>query len=122
MKIVNLTEFLKLPPNTVFSKFEPDIFSELQIKMESLDYNDFFSTMDFANSIDCAGSSERWDKLTDAVANGTPFPMEFESIGRDGLFEDKQLFAVWDENDVMRLIERLNRCIKIKDSGHGNNP
>jgi hypothetical protein len=37
--------------------------------------------------------------------------MDFEYEGRDGLFEEGQLFAVWEKADVASLIERLRRCL-----------
>jgi len=37
--------------------------------------------------------------------------MDFDSYGRDGLFDGDQLFAVWESNDVKALIERLTLCL-----------
>jgi hypothetical protein len=42
VKLINRTEFLALPAGTVYAKWEPCCFGELQIKGDSTDYNDFW--------------------------------------------------------------------------------
>jgi hypothetical protein len=42
MKIINLTEFRGMPQGTVFCKYDPCCFGELQIKGETWD-SDFIS-------------------------------------------------------------------------------
>lgn len=39
--------------------------------------------------------------------------MDLDSQGRDGLFVDDQLFAVWEDADVGQLVDRLKRCIDL---------
>ena len=52
-----------------------------------------------------------FDKLHDALENGTSLDMDFRCSGRDGCFEKDQLFAVWEKKDVEMLISRLQECI-----------
>lgn len=109
MRIINRTEFLALPPNTLFSKYEPSVFGDLCIKMESTDYNDFYEQR-LKDAID-TGDSYFHEVLDSAQQSQTSIPMDLDCMGRDGLFEDDQLFAVWEPEDVRALIARLSLCL-----------
>ena len=112
MKIVNRDAFLKLPNGTLFSKYTPCIFGELMIKEDSLS-NDFIY-QEIIDAIDSNSSEEIYDKLEDSQINGTEIAMDFHCCGRDGCFEDDQLFAVWSNDDRLALIYRLGECSLIE--------
>ncbi len=112
MKIMNLEEFRALPGETLFSKYVPCNFGELEIKVETWERD--FLTQDIASAIECSGSSEFGDKLFEAEECGTSLPMDLECCGRDGCFDEDQLFAVWERDDVVKLIERLGRCVEAE--------
>jgi hypothetical protein len=109
MKIVDRITFLALPENTLYSKYEPCVFGPLEIKGET--WGNDFLTQQIADSVDAAGTDELIDILFDAQEKGTSFDLDLEICGRDGLFEDDQLFAVWEHNDVVKLIERLQKIL-----------
>jgi hypothetical protein len=109
VKIVNKKEFLKQPPGILFSKYRPCVFDLLMIKGESL-INDFYY-QDIADGLDCESGEDFVGKLSDSEKNGTELKMDFYCQGRDGLFEDDQLFAVWSDDDRDALIDRL---VKLK--------
>ena len=111
MKIVNLETFRALPPNTLFSKVDPWLFGHLEIKGETLRI-DFFTTSDLASSIDCADSNDGcFGLLESALKDGSSVKMDFETQQRDGMFLESQLFSVWEDDDVLSLIERLKQCV-----------
>ncbi len=110
MKIVDLQTFRELPSNTVFTKYTHCVFDELCIKGVTLE-NDF-CVQDIADSIQFANSEEFADNLFRAADTGESIRFDFECEGRDGLFDKDQLFAVWDDDDVRNLINRLGKCIK----------
>jgi hypothetical protein len=110
MKIVNLQQFLALPGETLFCKYQPCAFGELEIKVENSGERDFL-TQDIAGAIAFNDSGEYVDKLEAAREQGTSLPMDFDFPGRDGMFDDEQLFAVYERADVEALIERLQRCL-----------
>jgi len=116
MKIVNLKTFLAMPAGTVYSKFEPCIFGELCIKEESLS-NDWFY-QDIADAIDVNDSGEFGEILCRASGTGESIPMNFECLGRDGCFEDGQMFAVFERDDVVALIKRLDETIACPKKNH----
>jgi hypothetical protein len=109
MKIVDLKTFRSLPNNTVFSKYEPCILGELKIKGKTWEVD--FVASSIADAIAQSGSVEFTDLLESAEHDGISLAMDFDSEMRDGCFEDKQLFAVWEETDVRKLIERLKLCL-----------
>jgi hypothetical protein len=115
MKIVNLKTFRELPPNTVFAKYEPCVFNELQIKGDTWEC-DFLVTSNLADAIKCSGSGEFGELLDRAEKDGISLEMDFDTEGRDGCFEDDQLFAVWEKADVRALIERLKLCLPNESS------
>lgn len=110
MKIVDRKTFLAMPAGTLFAKYEPCNFGDLQIKGDSI-HNDFF-TQELSSSIECDNGIDFSDKLFDAAANGTSLPVDLQCQGRDGLFEEYQLFAVWEPTDVENLITRLQQAQK----------
>lgn len=109
MKIVDRKTFLSLPPETIFTKYEPCSFGELSIKGGSIGGIDFFYQQ-IADAIDCHDSGEMFDKLNAAEKRGVSVAFDFDCQGRDGLFDADQLFAVWEPADVAALIARLSKC------------
>lgn len=109
MRIVKLDEFLACPPGTLFSKYELCNFGPLSIKGET--WRHAGSTGDFlyqqvADAIDCADFT---DTLLD-YKEGQVLGIDLECESRDGMFEPDQLFAVWDREDVGKLLVRLARA------------
>ncbi len=111
MKIVDRKTFLAMPPGTLFAKYEPCNFDVLQIKGESIANIDFWSQR-IAGSIDCEDSGEFIDILLHAQQTGASVPVDVECQDRDGLFEDEQMFAVWESKDVERLLDRIHQAYK----------
>lgn len=111
MKIVNRIEFLKLPSNTVFSTYQSDSFGDISIKGDTIGSNDF-GVQYLNDSIDYHSGNEFYDILSNAQKTGESINMDFYCLSRDGLFDNEQLFAVWDEADVKALIVRLSETLK----------
>lgn len=110
MKIVNLEIFRTLPAGTLFAKYEPCVFEAISVKGDTWEHD--FLYEDIVNAIDNTGSYDFYDKLTDAEENGASLVMDFDCCGRDGCFEDDQLFAIYEKKDVEMLVGKLNRCLE----------
>ena len=108
MRILSLEEFRKMPEGTVFMKYEPCVFEDLQVKGETWE-TDFIA----ANITYCTGSGDFSDKLFAAQKSGESILLDFDCYGRDGCFEKGQLFAVYEKRDIKMLIDKLNRCLAI---------
>jgi hypothetical protein len=111
MKIINRKQFLEAPEGTIYSKFEPCIIDGLYIKNESLG-NDWYY-QDLINSIECNDSGEYTDKLSKAKDDPEYELRQDYNVGqRDGLFDEKQLFLIYDKDDVVKLMKALFEVIK----------
>ena len=109
MKIVNLEEFRAFPAGIVFMKYSPCVFGELSVKGKTWEYD--FLTSDCCTEIESNDSSESSDILDAAEKDSSySIKMDFDCFGRDGSFEDKQLFAVYEQADLDGLINTLSKC------------
>lgn len=109
MRIVNREEFLAMPAGTVFAKYKPCIFDDLEIKGGSLT-NDFYA-QELSVPIKAASDHEFSDILYRAEADGCEVELDFYNEYRDGLYDKDQLFAVYSKEDVQQLIKRLTDTI-----------
>ena len=110
MKIVDRKTFLQLDKETLYSKYEPCCFGDLKIKCIS-NMSDDFVNQGITNAIEYGSSGEYLDILELAEKNGESFTMDFDCPGRDGCFDEDQLFAIWEKEDVEQLIERLKTLL-----------
>lgn len=104
MKIINLEQFKKMPVGTIFSKYEPCIFQGLMC-LKGHGEVDFFYD-DMLENIENASSNDFSDKCR-AMEKGESFKLDFEYTGRDGFFEEGQLFAIYEKKDVIDFIYKL---------------
>ena len=111
MKIVNRETFLKMPPNTVYTEYEQCTFGELMIKGETWEYNDFLEQRVLEVESDSGDFGELVDILEAAEKEGKSFNLDLQCEGRNGLFDDNQLFAIFEKQDVEMLIEQLKECV-----------
>lgn len=109
MRIVDRKTFLSLPANTVYCTYQPCYFGPIEIKGDSLANDWFLQSLDTVKGDSC---DERTDILEAAELRGEAFQFDFECEHRDGCFEDKDLYAVWENDDILSLISRLQECIK----------
>lgn len=116
MRIVGFREFLQLPDGTVYADFDPMIFSGLNVKRDSLKNSDESGRIycnDFLyDSIHCAvesdSSGQRVDMMFDAMKDSSKsLSLDYDCTSRDGLYDAGHLFAVFEKQDVIGLIEKL---------------
>ncbi len=109
MRIVNREEFLAMPAGTIYMEYDGS-FGNLCVKGDSLSV-DFYSNS-VTCEVDCDSSGELADILHEAENNSSySIPLHFNTECRDGLFEEKQLFAVYEERDTTGLIARLEETL-----------
>jgi hypothetical protein len=98
-----------MPAGVVFSKYSPHIFGPLSIKAETV-HNDFWYQQ-IEDAIKTEDGEDFGDKLFNAQKYNNIIDMDFDCLTRDGLFEDDQLFAIYDKGDVEKLIDRLKKAL-----------
>lgn len=109
MKIVTKAEFVKLPAGTLYREYEPCMFSDMRVKGDStrggnMDFGVLH--LDWVDSVEISGGI---DILFAAHETGSSFGFNYNDHGRDGQYNDKQLYAIYEPNDVAQLIELLQR-------------
>jgi hypothetical protein len=114
MKIYRRSEFLKLPSGTIYSKGKPWAFGELLIKDDTLrnwssdEIGDWFYVDPVGiESNDCGEELLRLDQM---LETGASFPMN-TNIVRDGCFNLKDVFLVFEKEDLIKLREYINTAI-----------
>jgi len=111
MRIVNLQEFRSLPDGTVFMKYDPCIFGELEVRQDLCGDRDFLS--ESLINIENNSSDDYLNKLDDAERDSSiELKLDFDYTGRDGYFEDEQLFAVLSMEDLFGLKDKIDRCLQ----------
>lgn len=118
MKIVNRKDFLNLPAETMWSYYEPCVFRGLYIKVSDLNsgYSNDFLYDDLIGAVENTGSDDWTDKLHLMEHERLSYPVDFDYTGREGLFDDGQLFAIYEKEDVEKLIQRLSVVIKNENT------
>jgi hypothetical protein len=109
MKILNRQQFLALPSGTLYSTDDPALFVVgLAIKGDTIydgkESIDFFK-MDLIHNVPSV------DVVDVAEQTGESFELEFDSWGRDGLFERDALYAVYSTQDIAELAQTISKCV-----------
>lgn len=111
MRIVDRKTFLSLPPGTIFAKYTPCIFEEWRVKDETSG-NDFYCRELVSTGTAAATDSALYfDELKRAESEEVG-PLDFETICRDGCFDDDQLFAVLSPEDVKALAASIRALVE----------
>lgn len=122
MRIVDRATFLTLPAGTVYAKWgsagegatkEQDLtHDEVAVKGETVAGVDWVVLDLLAWPEDCSNSFE-WADAMHAAINGKPTaPLDIGEGGRDGFFDQEQLFAVFDRVEVERLVALFRNCLE----------
>jgi hypothetical protein len=111
MKIVDRATFLALPAGTVFTKYQPANLGAPAIKGETVAGVDFVVQPLDPWFLGARGSEGYIDILFAMQGGQASPPVDYDCGGRDGLFDQDQLFAVWDRADLEALIARLQRAL-----------
>jgi len=116
MKIVSGKELRDMPPGTVWSYFEKDAFFKglyLTSSLCSPEYNSIFRN-ELIGAVEADNTEELLDKI-DRMLKGESVPVDFggdhycgsrEDFGK-GAYNPDQLYAVYEKEDVEKLIKRL---------------
>lgn len=125
MRIVDRKTFLSLPAGTLFYKYQPCILSDFAIKDETIrqmspgDAGDYRYVPLDQIWVESPTTSDYHTPYLEMAEKDAEYPIDVECTARDGLFDEDQLFAVLDEQDVRTLIDRLTACLPKSDIACG---
>lgn len=114
MRIMNRKEFLALEGQVLFSRYYDGQLGELEIKGGTFGEVDF-TCQTIATSLEWAGDGNLHEQLSQAEQSGEDVAMDFDFLGRDGLYVENQLFAVWSTSDTRAFIAKLNQLDGVGD-------
>jgi len=110
MRIVTRKQLMELPAGVVYQEYTPRVFGEMCIKGDTLESPSTFENTDwFMRPLLELGDSADWDEKATALEEGESIELEFECEGRDGCFADEQLYAVWEQKELIKAAELLLR-------------
>jgi hypothetical protein len=106
MKIYNKQDFLNLPNGIVYSRYESlGMIGGLEVKTDTWKQDWVYE--DLISSVDADPNLEYIDAMIKAEKENF-FRLDLSCGQRDGKFDESELFAVYDKNDVERLIMKLS--------------
>jgi hypothetical protein len=104
MKVYRRKDFLQLPAGVLFCKGKPWYWETPCIKGDTLENT---TVGDFLECgfcwVDANDSGEAFDRLNLMLETGASFPME-EAYGRDGMYDEEDLFLVFEKADIAELM------------------
>jgi len=96
-----------MPAGTLYSEYEPCFFRGLYIKADNPgNYENDWLYDDLIGAVKCSSTDDFLDKC-EQMEQGASVEADFENTGRDGMFDDEQLYGIYEKDDVKKLIERL---------------
>jgi hypothetical protein len=113
MRIVNKQEFYKLPEGTLFSFYKPTVFQDINIKGDTLYREDKpvdFSYRNLVGNVNANDSYEYGEILSDAEQNKTEFQLDFYYDEREGMYDEKSLYAVYNTDEILKLANLISSC------------
>lgn len=87
MKIISRKQLMEMPVGTIFSYYEPCFFQGLHSLGGSSEYD--FTVQSIVANIKADNTGDYIENCT-RMEKGESVGLDFDSYGREGLFEDKQ--------------------------------
>src|SRR6185312_16833490 len=109
MRVVNRKAFLILPVGTIYCKGVPWAFEGLCIKGDSLSNDWIYLHPAWAAAHD---SGAAMGLLETSLETGSLFACE-NAYGRDGCFDDKEVFLIFEKPDLEALRGHIDRAIGL---------
>lgn len=110
MRVVQYNEFIKLPSGTVFCEWEPCIRRELKVKGESIDNIDYIE-MELRGDFKSEVCLDPYLEACDRLEKGEEVRAEFDSFGRDGLYDHNRKYVVYDKQDIEDLLNYIKTLV-----------
>lgn len=115
MRIVNRKTFLSMPSNTVYSISDwkencpSSSITDLLIKGDTVADADYYEQE--VPDFDYENSDDKFEAIEESVKNGKSLKTDFYVEQRNAMFDEYQMYAIWEKEDIEGLIERLKQCL-----------
>jgi hypothetical protein len=114
MKAYKRVDFIKLPAKTIYSRLANEYFQGLYCKTTGPDEgwgNDWVEVnliSEFRGPAHIKDGGDIIDYFQqNCIEKEVPFETDLTCGGRDGCFDDSDIFIVWDRDDIARLVNFL---------------
>lgn len=108
MRIIDKQKLMECPDGTLFCEYTPCVFGNWCIKHETIrDKKGHGTDFIFKQLNSLGGTAVMVDTLDKALTEETSFSFDLEDTTRDGLYDDEQLYAVYENDDIGQLIRLL---------------
>lgn len=116
MKILNRGAFLGMPEGTIFSKGKPMYFESLCVKGESTYFDGGGSDFTYRDLIwfENSGDSDQ-SRIFDDMVYKAESARIMQSYGRDGCFDEEDLFLVYEKYDLIEMIGIFQENLDVED-------
>jgi len=115
MKAISRQELIKLPTSTLFSRIDGGVINSLSIKKSNFrEWINDFTEQDLLSEINVSKKENNYNDFYDMLENvpcDNKFTLDYDMITRDGMYDENQIYVIWDNDDIGRLIEQLKACI-----------
>lgn len=112
MKIFNRKDFLQLPANTAYVKYSEKCGLSELIEIKVSGPHDGWGNDWITNDLAVFVEEPYRDVFTDFSEVTDTFRFAIDQTSRDGLFEENEMYAVFDNEDIERVINKLKSCLK----------
>lgn len=113
MRVLSRADFLKMPAGTMYAKGEPWAFDGIHVRGDTMPNGNDWDCAQLA-WIDSDDSGQAVDRLDDMLENGASYPMD-ASYGRDGCFNEADLFLVFERADLIQLGKIVDQAILVAE-------
>lgn len=110
MRIYKRAEFLALPAGTIYAKGKPWYFDGFNVKADTLPSNDWVQLSPMW--IEAHDEDEQSERLDEMLERGASYPMQ-ESYGRDGCFDEEEVFLVPERADLEKLRAMIDAALAV---------
>lgn len=124
MRIVSRKDFMSMPDGTVFMKFAKQpksdkckhLYTEGSLSIKVATCGNDFVVQDTIPEFCGADDSLEWSKVMESMLDGKESPpVDYYGSSRDAMYDDDELFMVWNSDDLTKLIDRL---VEAKEVGY----
>jgi hypothetical protein len=110
VRIYRRKEFLTMPAGTIYAKGKQWHFDGFNVKADTLASNDWVQLSPMW--IEAHNDADQFDKLDAMLENGESCPMA-ESYGRDGCFDEEEIFLVPERADLEKLRAMIDAALAV---------
>lgn len=121
MRLYKRSEFVELPANTIYSRVDKSnsfICYGLFCKTSGVDWlpdfveQDLISEPGFPLSPNNKEGSDNIEHVLNLRDSFQLFRTDLDCSGRDGMFDNEDVFVVWDNEDIRKLVGYLTQVIR----------